>query len=540
MTASFLLSECLERIFLYLVDGSGDTLGSLSAKSLYSCALVSRHWCRISTPFLYAYPFHYVIYSDSHISKIFQLIRTLLNCIPKSDIELIINSKHSHIHKLFFRSNKKSPSLSPYSSTFNYITFIRGLIFNETLLDSFKLYHYRKIWLPPYIPKNNTTQRRFTKISIPIMNYLLKFLCKNCNNLQILEFLFTLQDNDFFNSIIDLLTFKDRNGRSKLSNLKKLNYISKYEDQKDLYLALSNDICNLSLLRNEGINSIEKANSISKFISLQKKLRYVILSERYHCIRNSLHNNYNIVLNSLSTQCESLQKLDFTNLSFGRISEEALNSLCSLKNIRELKLYECKELDDHLIPWAVSLTKLEIFKLILDDYTNFSKDFLIKIIQSSSDTLIKLIINYGRLSDQDCQLFKQISICSHSLIYLELPKIFPNELISIFKSCDQLNYLSVILSDYGDCSLRKKDFKNFGKFIPKKLEEIQFKVMNNVIFNSDDLKLFFEECVNNGSELKRLEISGKLDRMDISQDYYDVAREFGVQFAKRRSMSLLV
>ncbi|PKK70638.1 hypothetical protein RhiirC2_746076, partial [Rhizophagus irregularis] len=136
------------------------------------------------------------------------------------------------------------------------------------------------------------------------MNYLVKSLCKNSNNLQILEFLFTIQDNEFFNSTIDLLTFKDRNGRSKLSDLKKLNYISKYEDQKDLYSALSNNICNLSLLCNEGINSIEKANSISRFISLQKNLRHVILSERYHYIRNSLDDNYNIVLNSLSTQCE--------------------------------------------------------------------------------------------------------------------------------------------------------------------------------------------------------------------------------------------
>src|SRR2546430_2195329 len=82
---------------------------------------------------------------------------------------------------------------------------------------------------------------------------------------------------------------------------------------------------------------MEKANSISRFISLQKKLRHVILSERYRYMRNCLDYNYNIVLNSLSTQCESLQNLDFTNLSFSKINEEVLSSLCSLKNIRELK-----------------------------------------------------------------------------------------------------------------------------------------------------------------------------------------------------------
>ncbi|PKC13590.1 hypothetical protein RhiirA5_351411 [Rhizophagus irregularis] len=64
--------------------------------------------------------------------------------------------------------------------------------------------------------------------------------------------------------------------------------------------------------------------------------------------------------------------------------------------------------------------------------------------------------------------------------------------------------------------------------------------MNNLLFNSNDLKLFFEECVNNGSELKLLEIFGKLGRIEISQAYYDVAREFGVQLIKRKSMDFFM
>src|SRR5947207_15915774 len=80
---------------------------------LHSCTLVSRHWCRISTPFLYAYPFHHfrhIIYpNDSY----FKLIRTLLSCIPKSEIEQIISLKPSNMQKLlhqlfhFNKSNKR-------------------------------------------------------------------------------------------------------------------------------------------------------------------------------------------------------------------------------------------------------------------------------------------------------------------------------------------------------------------------------------------------------------------------------------------------
>ncbi|RIA80552.1 hypothetical protein C1645_838507 [Glomus cerebriforme] len=524
MTASILLSECLEMVFLCLLDENHYTM---SVKDLYPCTLVSRHWCRISTPFLYAYPFHHLVHSDSHITKFFKLIRTLLNCIPKSEIEQITSSNSSHLQKIFSRSNKKH-SPSNISLTFNYITFIRGLIFNEIFTDPYKLFNYQKIWSPPYIPKNHMSKSRFSKISIPIMNHLFKTLCKNCNNLKRLAF--TVQDNDFFNTTIDILTFKDHNGRSKLCDLKELHYISRYEimmSSKDLYLTLLNDVCNLQLLCNEGINSIEKANSISQFISLQKKLEHVILSER--CIRNNHNENYNIVLNSLSTQSKTLQKLNFTNLSFSKISDEVLESLCSLNNIKELKLRECKGLNDNLLPWAKSLTNLEVFELILDEYTTFSKDFLIQLIHSSSNTLIKLIINYGRSNNQDYQLFQQIP---NSLIHLELPKIFPNELISIFKSCTRLTYFSTILSD-DDCELWKENFKNLGKFIPKNLQKIQFKGMNNMMFNNDELKCFFEDCIiNNDSKLKYLEISGKLD---VCQTYYDVAKEFGVKLTKRRN-----
>src|SRR5437763_12972192 len=92
MAASFLLSECLEKIFLHLLDENNRI--NKSTKDLYSCTLVSRHWCRVSTPFLYAYPFHhYSIYlSNSMYLSYFKLIRTLLNCIPKSEIEQIIPS----------------------------------------------------------------------------------------------------------------------------------------------------------------------------------------------------------------------------------------------------------------------------------------------------------------------------------------------------------------------------------------------------------------------------------------------------------------
>src|ERR1043166_4413859 len=88
--ASFLLSECLENVFSNLIEHPNNRPNiKLPTKDLYSCTLVSRHWCRISTPFLYAYPFHNFYNrwypNDSH----YKLIRTLLSCVPQSEIKQI-------------------------------------------------------------------------------------------------------------------------------------------------------------------------------------------------------------------------------------------------------------------------------------------------------------------------------------------------------------------------------------------------------------------------------------------------------------------
>src|SRR5438105_668163 len=91
--ASFLLSECLENVFSNLIKHPNNRPNiKLPTKYLYSCTLVSRHWCRISTPFLYAYPFHGY---NSPVGSYFIFIRTLLSCIPQSEIKQFYTTSHA-------------------------------------------------------------------------------------------------------------------------------------------------------------------------------------------------------------------------------------------------------------------------------------------------------------------------------------------------------------------------------------------------------------------------------------------------------------
>jgi hypothetical protein len=542
--ASFLLSECLEKIFLnFIKEHSFYDIGSnIPTKDLYSCTLVSRHWCRISTPLLYSYPFHHFRHKTSY-NSFYKLIRTLLNCVPQSEIiQIQPNLQTSSLINNHNPFRKRTNN----STIFDYISLIRGLIIDELMFKSQYLIIYKEIWLSAHNPRMISTD-----IIIKIMNHFVKFLCKNLNNLTILEFPFTMKNNE----IIELLTIKDYNGKSKLSDLKELYYINSYisrdsnnnnnnnmeEEEikilpKGLYFNLSNTVCNLNLLYNKRIKTIEEANSLSQFISVQKNLKHIILSEnRYDLLFYSLDrlfysnsdNKYNIVFNSLSTQSESLQILEFKNLYFGDINSNVIKSLSLLKNIRVLKLFKCRKINDNLHSWAKNLTKLEVFELVERYYTNISEDFLIQLIHSSSNTLIKLVINYERVEKQGIRLFQNIPPFLNSLKHLELPKIFPNELIYILKSCIRINYLSIILSNDG---LYEENLKNVGKFIPKSLKRIRFRETNCSMISINSLNYFLiESILNGGCKLKYLEFN---DCNGFDQDYIDITKQFGVELVK--------
>src|SRR3954453_12745604 len=149
--ASFLFSECLENIFLNFIKPSKDTRIKIFTKDLYSCTLVSRHWCRISTPFLYAYPFHHVNFNDGpwfpNNDSYCKLIRTLLSCIPQSEIRQIYTSYAQVLSTKHIPPNK----IESYS-TFNYVSFIRGFTFDEMILKSQNAIHYKNIWLSAHNP----------------------------------------------------------------------------------------------------------------------------------------------------------------------------------------------------------------------------------------------------------------------------------------------------------------------------------------------------------------------------------------------------
>src|SRR5581483_1181193 len=130
----------------------------------------------ISTPFLYAYPFLPFTYSvwcstDDLISYS-KLLRTLLGCVPQIEINQIYTTYAQ--------------------TTFNYISFIHGLILNETYLNPQNLLNYKKIWLSAHNPEKILLESAIIKV----INYFLEFLSENCINLKMLEISLEMDPNN--------------------------------------------------------------------------------------------------------------------------------------------------------------------------------------------------------------------------------------------------------------------------------------------------------------------------------------------------------
>lgn len=529
--ASNLLPECLDKIFTNLLNPSNpifsNSVETCEIKDLYSCTLVSRYWCRISTPILYSHPFNHFHHlkggkkpqTGKDFQDYYKLIRTLLTCIPNSEIEDIVNS-------VYEKGSSIEPIESVVSPTFNYVKFIHELLLD----DKFYLNHGKDIWIPSYILIKDIPDTVTSQLYDSLIDHLVKYLIENCNNLTRLEILRKKLQVDLIKSLE-----KDR-----LSGLRKLSLKgpgkARYENDEmtsliQLYTTLSTTTLNLEIFHNGEIISLEHANALSSLISTQKKLKHITLSDdlRASVTNLQLSGWYNVVFNSLSTQKGWLERLELINLSFENINKETLNSLCSLKHLKELRLEMCKFLRVNLLQdWAESLSNLKVleYKAFSPTYYSFDFEFLTLILKSSSNNLNKLVLNYNRIIDQGFTLIKDILIYSQTLTHLELPHIYPSELRNIFKSCTDLVYFSLILAYHGGW---EPDFRYIGKLVPNSVEMIQLKEMQFLEISSESLKYFLEGCVNNGGKLKLLEITGKCK---VSIDYFDAATHSEVQLIK--------
>ncbi|GBC04711.1 hypothetical protein RclHR1_05820003 [Rhizophagus clarus] len=466
-------------------------------KTLHSCALVNRAWCRLMIPLLWKDPFSIPV-------KNYNFIQTYLHNLNEHDKNVCgINN-----------------SLFPSNTLFNYPSFIQRL-------NTFKIGQSVEKWIDSVGILKDMKKM--------IYKLLFKIFIDNEVNLQTFEIVIpTDQDHKYFHDAFELI-LQNPNFICNIRNFK-LQRISNVKKIIRFLEFLSLNCNSISSLyfqfqryNNENILLVE--NYLSKLIDSQQNLKKISyeyddlpLTNELLSLNNSLSsvlnhslsllNNYNCS-NNLKTII--FHKINFKNLTNLKEVFEQSNGLESVH------ILYCRLLNYELIYQIINITKpfklkslfmdeilhIDSLELLLQksgDYLEnfgfglFANDWSIHnvLMNESKQRLLELIIKYCKKIE-----FFDLLECNINVY----PKVY-----DLIQSTDQnLNYLSIDFDiDYNqfirddDELLSTKILLNLGQILPLKLEYLN---LSFTIQNKSDFKEFLKNSHN--TFIKKLLIRNK-------------------------------
>jgi hypothetical protein len=459
-------------------------------KTLHSCLLVNRLWCRLAIPLLWNDPFS-IITENYNFIEIYLLhlkndakkelnkyitcnnlysLNTLFNYpsfiqhLDTCKISYAINkwiatfetSSTKASHMGYFIQNKRKLSLS---QTPNFSKLIYRLIFqifieNEVILNSFAIMLY-----------NNTEFNYFEGI------------------LQII-----LQNPIFIYKIKSFKIIFDKETES-LTRFSYLIY-SNCESITSIYFQYSSDY---SEANDDIIANDENCYSLSQIIQSQKNLKKLLIGYNFPLQQSllSLKNSYSS--NTLITII--FYYVDFNNIT---VLTEVFNQLNVLESIH---IIYCFSLNHKFIQQIINITKqFKLKSLFLNEIDNSFLEPLIQksenylenfgVVNNESESLLqeslKLIIKYcnkikylGRIrfSNENIHLvIKLIENVSQNLIYLTIDSFC----LSYLENHNSIKISSIIL-------------QNLGQILPFRLEYLHL-ILNSI--DENDLIIFLKNFQN--------------------------------------------
>ncbi|CAG8582068.1 3877_t:CDS:2, partial [Racocetra persica] len=277
--------DCFEEILSHLID---------SPKTLYSCILVNRLWCRTAIPLLWSHPFE--VHGFGERSS--DIIQMYISCLPEDERQLLIDEA---LIRLFFTG----AIMSWLTTRANY------------RLDSEK--------------DDDPDLCTYTYLVQCVIGNLLFSHSKGLRDLDLAHF-----EDDDDSLIIDIATFDDANkALSRLENFQ-FDYsgwkLNDTDDDKS-----SEIISNLFNFMAEYDELVQIAKSFKRLIEAQKAVRELIIVEFWSPYVAD------ILFNSLICQWKSLTYLKFHHLDsdqFGLLLPilPILVNLMSNNNLRTLYL----------------------------------------------------------------------------------------------------------------------------------------------------------------------------------------------------------
>ncbi|RGB41150.1 hypothetical protein C1646_810922 [Rhizophagus diaphanus] len=457
-------------------------------KTLHSCILVNRLWCRLAIPLLWEDPFSIPTlnyrFIDIYLSYLNEDCKLKLN-------EYGINN-----------------NLFPLNTFFNYPSFIQHL-------DTRKISNSIENWVTQlsYSVQNNNLQiSNFTKL---ICSSLFLIFIENEVKLCSLEVsLLSHQVCEYFDEAFELI-------------LKNPNFIRDIKILKlDFYVA-AETITKLLLFLNSNCNSISSLyflfssyynnysmneKSLSLIIDFQENLKKILLGYNnfplYHLLLSLKNSNCSNTLNTIVFYC-----IDFNNII---VFNEVFNQLNVLESVH---IIYCLSLDIKFIQQIINVTKpFKLKSLFLNELLNIeSLKLLIQKFGNNLEDFGIYITNITNLSQQLIQLFESVLKYCQKIKFLYLPFGLNNQNINLlFNLIDNikqnLNYLRIDALNY-DNHFSSNILQNLGKILPLKLEYLNLGLVINNNGNdlreneSDDIFPYIREYIMKKKRVKYLAIS---------------------------------
>ncbi|RGB43125.1 hypothetical protein C1646_750189 [Rhizophagus diaphanus] len=419
-------------------------------KTLYSCILINRLWCRLAIPLLWEDPFSIKFPKNYHFIEIY------LHNLNDDD-------------KIKLNEYEYDNDLIPSNTLFNYPSFIQHLNTHNIINSIINWEHSART--------SATKAQNFSKF---IHKSLYQIFIENVVNLHSLEVvLHTSRQYECLNLIL-----QNPNFFRNIKNLK-LEGLS-VETLTGLSTPLSSNCNSISSLyfklsyyfTNNDKHMIEKY--LSQIINSQENLRRILFNF-YDFPLLSLKNSN--CLNTLNTII--FYYVDFKNI-IGLI--EIFNQLNVLESIH---IIFCKSLDTKFTSQIINITKpFKLKSLILNEILQIES--LLLIIQKFGNNMEDFGFDVIK-EKESLQLLESVITYCCKIKFLYLPVVLNSQIINSFNLIKNIKQnLNYLLIDANNSHLSSIILQNLGQILPIKLEYLKL----NLAINISDLETFLKNSQN--------------------------------------------
>ena len=396
-----LLTEIILKVIKFLKD---DT------KTLHSCILVNRLWCKITIPILWSNTFR--MHKHNNKDSLLLEKQIISNYITEFSKE---STTSLQIHGIILPFQRKT--------LFNYSTFLRHLDMNYLAV-------FIRSWFSSTtkLPKGTYRPDLVKVMTTILLKHLLRhsqcFISLKITNSSTTEVIIAaLQDDD------------DPRARNCLSNLRSLKqYRKMHPVPPTFYSQLAKCAFNIEQLDVSSIGT--EMSELSTLISVQRNLKELTICKKGYVSSSTEPWTGNILKPAIT----------ITHLKLNGINVP-LETLYKFENLIELELKNCgyggydQESLTHFA--KVSLKRLEIF-FFETKYPIYLEPF-VGLIRNSGENLKSLTLHGCQIEDPENaqKLLISLTDCSPNLIFYEGPILEDNtyELDNMLNNCTKLREL---------------------------------------------------------------------------------------------------